>query len=230
MRRQPYANKVPSGVSRAPSARQPQHPPSQPPIQPPLKPEEPEQTAAAEGAADLVLVRAALAGDNQARARLADRLAGLPALVRARHLRMGAPLDPAALEDVTQNVLLALWRKLSRFDGRTGLPGWALGFASFELLKEIARRRRQRELASLMADPIDPASAAPTGPDEDLLRLLQRLPSADVDLLRYRHLEGLDFREIAARLGSPVATAKTRYYRALQALRRRLPAPPGEGR
>lgn len=206
---------------------------SRPPLPPPhspLKPEEPTPDTAAQGAADLALVRAALAGDAEAREQMVGRLASLPALVRARHHRMGSPLDAAALEDVTQNVLLALWRKLPRFDGRTALPGWALGFATFELLKEIANRRRQRELASLMSEP----ALEPPAPDaerhEDLLVLLQRLPAEDVELLRCKHLEGLNFREIAARLGCPMATAKTRYYRALQALRRRLPDPPGEDR
>jgi DNA-directed RNA polymerase specialized sigma24 family protein len=91
----------------------------------------------AEGAADLALARAALAGAREVGPKLVDRLSALPAMIRLKHKRLGGHLDATELEDVLQSTLLAVWRKLDRYDGRVRLLHWAYGFAVFELLKAI---------------------------------------------------------------------------------------------
>src|SRR5262245_56485898 len=86
----------------------------------------------AAGAADLELVRAALAGAREVEPRLVDCLTALPAMIRLKHQRLGGHLDATELEDVLQSTLLAVWRKLERYDGRVRLLHWAYGFAVFE--------------------------------------------------------------------------------------------------
>jgi RNA polymerase sigma factor (sigma-70 family) len=184
---------------------------------------DPEPVRAAEASADLALVRAALQGDEIARLRLSERLAGLPALIRAKHRRMGSPLAHDQVEDITQEVLLALWEKLAAFDGRVPLPAWGLGFATFEILRALGRVRRDRERTGDLPDVADPRRAPDLEATERLAVLLDRLPRQDLDILQRKHAAGYTFAEIAAQLGCPAASVKTRYYRALETLRRRTP-------
>jgi RNA polymerase sigma-70 factor (ECF subfamily) len=187
-----------------------------------------ESSRADEGSADLAIVRAALDGDPEARDRLVDRLADLPALIRAKHRRLGSPLQPAQLDDVAQNVLLALWEKLPAFDGRVPLPAWSVGFASLEILKMVGKVSRTRERTGELPEVVDPAPTATLEVTDRLASLVQHLAPLDLEILRQKHIEGRTFPEIAASCGCPPASVKTRYYRALQELRRRIQ--PEEGK
>jgi RNA polymerase sigma-70 factor (ECF subfamily) len=184
----------------------------------------------AEAAADLALVRAVLRGDESAREQLVERLVNLPALLRAKHRRLGAPLRSEQLEDVTQSVLLALWEKLASFDGRVPLPAWAVGFGAFEILRAIERANRDRKRHTELGDVIDPARAQDIASAERLARMFERLDAVDLAILRHKHIESRTFPEIAALLGWPLATVKTRYYRTLEAIRRRAPGDGNEER
>lgn len=189
---------------------------------------DPASARAAEGTADLALVQAALRGDVLARQQLPQRLEELPALLRARHRRMGAPLTPDLFEDVVQNVLLALWEKLAAFDGRVPLLAWAFGFGSFELLKAVQRAGRDRERSVELPDVVDTRPAGDIDTREQLLAMLQRLEPRDLDILQHKHIAGRTFAEIGTLLGWPAASVKTRYYRAMETIRRRLPGADGE--
>ncbi len=174
------------------------------------------------GAADLATVRDALAGDAVARQRLVELLADLPAMVRLKNTRLGAPLRAHELDDVTQNVLLALWQKLQHFDGRVPLLHWAYGFGVIEIRRAIERRGRRRERA-IDAEAVDHRVLAPAGDDPERLRVqLADLDPAEQAVIRLKHFEALTFDEIAARLGTIANTAKSRYYRGLERLRHRL--------
>jgi RNA polymerase sigma-70 factor (ECF subfamily) len=173
------------------------------------------------GEADHQLVRRVLDGDAAARLAIVDRIACLPAMVRLKHLRMGSPLQPDELDDAIQNVLLAFWRKLDRFDGRVPLLVWAHGFGAVELVKAVERRARRRQRFRAVEE--EPAAPNPPGYDTERIGLiLAAEPEADALLIRLKHFEGCTFEEIAPRTGMPVNTVKTRYYRCLERLRRRL--------
>lgn len=180
----------------------------------------------ARGRADLAIVRAALAGDETARETLVERFATLPARMRRRHRRLGAPLGADGIEDAIQNTLLSMWRKLGRFDGRVPVDRWALGFGVLEILKLVEILRRRRECSGLPADLRAPAG--PAAGDDSPLLLTGRLAAAfaalsddDREILRLKHFEDRTFVDIAARLNMLTATVKTRYYRAVERLRRR---------
>ncbi|HEX5053420.1 MAG TPA: sigma-70 family RNA polymerase sigma factor [Planctomycetota bacterium] len=178
-----------------------------------------------DGAADLVTVRAALAGSTVARHRVVELLGDLPAMMRVKNARLGSRLQQHELDDATQSVLLSLWQKLDRFDGRVPLLHWAYGFGVIEMHRIVERRARRREQTCLV-EPEAPAAPAAVARAEQASALLARglaeLDPPERDIVLLKHFEGLTFEAAAARLGLVVNTAKTRYYRALERLRARL--------
>ncbi len=172
-------------------------------------------------ARDLATVQAALTGNNVARQRVVDLLADLPAMIRIKNARLGGRLQDNELDDVVQNVLLSLWRKLAGYDGRVPLLHWAYGFGVVEIRRTLERRGRRRERE------MPHEAATETAPDslhdpERLGRLLAELDPAEQAVIRLKHFDGLTFDEIAQRLSLLANTAKTRYYRGLERLRQRL--------
>ena len=132
------------------------------------------------------------------------------------------PLDDHELDDVLQNVLLDLWRKLDRYDGRVPLAHWAYGFGVLEILTATERRRQRREQVGEVPDQLAPGMPEPRAVTERLARLCGELAETDQEILRMKHFEDRTFEDIAGRIGLPVNTVKARYYRALARLRQRL--------
>ncbi len=176
-------------------------------------------------AEDLALVSRALAGDARASEEVAERLLCVPTILRERHWRLGAPLQPDELEDAQQDTLVALWTKLAEYRGLASLEAWCFRFAVNELLRAIERKRRRawRTLAS----PEEALEGVPT-PEADELALdhavltaaLERLPEAAADVIRARHFGDLTFEALSRTSREPISTLKARYYRGLSELRR----------
>ncbi len=120
-----------------------------------------------------------------------------------RRYIMAAVLDYNAMEEILQETNLALWRKISKFDGTREFLPWALAFARMQIM---AFRKRnpggrfvnldERTLGSLATD------AAAMLPDEDsrLAHLgfcIAKLAPKDRKLLDLRYSESLSLREIS---------------------------------
>jgi RNA polymerase sigma-70 factor (ECF subfamily) len=179
----------------------------------------------AQGLQDLALVRTALAGEEAARNRLVEALAVLPDVIKRKQVRLGLLLSEHEIEDVVQVVLLALWRKLPRFDGRVPIVQWGSGFAVLELLKAAARSAQRRARSNPLPDALAAPQPRPSETAERVAEFCRDLTATDQEILRLRHFEERTFEEIAECLHMVVGSVKTRYYRALERLRRRLGAP-----
>lgn len=113
--------------------------------------------------------------DAPPRARRDDRVAEIDRRyrrrVRAYLLRMLG--DAEEVEDVTQEVFLAVHRDLHRFEGRSRLSTWILGIARRQALVHLRKRRRwvDLETAGLLDAPGGGASAERV---TDAARLLVR--------------------------------------------------------
>lgn len=179
---------------------------------------------------DLALVRAALAGRKAAVEELLERLRCVRRMLVFKNERLGAPLGHAELDDLAQETLFAVWRKLETFSGRGSLEAWAFGFCFLELLARV-RQHLRRPLAiedlppDALAEPAAPEARDPFALEEVYLGL-ERLGPPDSDLIRMKTLDDLSFEEIARREAVPVNTVKTRYYRGLERLRRLVGARP----
>lgn len=147
--------------------------------------------------------------------------------LRALARRLAAPSDA---EDIVQDTYCAALDQPSR----AGVIPWLVGVVKNRAARRrrSESRRRAREL-TIATDGTTPDTADVAARLEVARRLLQHVealepPLRDAVFLRY--YEGLEPRHMAARLGAPLGTVKTRLARALARLRERLDADHPEGR
>jgi len=142
-------------------------------------------------------------------------------------------LDRAAAEDLVQDVFVAVWRNAGRFDPERGTArSWILQIAHFRLLNELRRRNRQPQIVPdpeglvLSGFPANDPEPAETAWQQDrravLKSALEELPPPQREALALAFLEDLTHEQVAAELGVPLGTAKTRIRSGLQRLRSTL--------
>jgi RNA polymerase sigma-70 factor (ECF subfamily) len=174
---------------------------------------------------DVELLHAIARGDEQALASLYDRYRVIlfSLVLRILHSRDDA-------EDVLQELFLQVWKRASDFDESRGRP--------FTWLVTLARSRAIDRLRSLSArDRAVTESVRAAAPDEwvdavdDAIRseqsavvrrALAELPEEQRRALLLAYFEGLTQTEIAARLGAPLGTIKTRMRSGMLKLRELL--------
>ena len=172
-------------------------------------------------APDLELVRAAQRGDDAAVETLIGRLGCVRRFVAYRNARLGSPLGPDEIEDVVQETLFAVWRKLSSYEGSGAFEAWVFRFAFLEVQAQL-RKRRRGPSALEQAELIEEEVAMEGSDYERLYRVLDTLGPPSAPVIRLKHFEALTFDEIAHRLAITPNTAKTRYYRGMEVLRKML--------
>jgi RNA polymerase sigma-70 factor (ECF subfamily) len=151
----------------------------------------------------------------------------LPRIHRAALVLTGNPWDA---DDLAQETFLALARSSERFEGRSRVYTWLYG-----ILLNLDRRRRrrrgtwQRKLRVLWAGECDERAAPPAETaievgewKRSLWAEVARLPDGQRQALVLRFSEQLRYDEIAAVLGCPLGTVKSRIFHGLAALRERL--------
>jgi len=139
-------------------------------------------------------------------------------------------LDCATAEDLVQEVFLALWRNAVRFDPERGTLGaWVRQIARFRILNELRRQSRRPAIVpdpeglvldGLPADDPGPAEATWQGHCRAVLRsALDELPPLQRQALGLALVDDLTHEQVAAELGLPLGTAKTRIRAGLVKLR-----------
>jgi RNA polymerase sigma-70 factor, ECF subfamily len=173
------------------------------------------------GAADLIAGIAR--GDRVAFERFYDAYAGLAFGLIRRILR-----DREAAQEVLQEVFLQIWQDAPSYDPSRGSPeAWLVMRAktrAIDKLRSIRRREQtfvapvdERVAAAPGTRGDDPAFAAE---DRGLAQgALEQLPGPQRRAIELAFLEGLTQSEIAARLGEPLGTVKTRIRLGLERLR-----------
>lgn len=184
-------------------------------------PAHPPHPAGVDPRADLATIRATLRGDRAAGERLGERLRVVPRILAAVNACRGRRLGTQQLEDLSQDVLVIIWRKLDRFEGTGTLESWIYRICFYEYLNQVTRRRPKP-----LDDVVEPAadSERVLDPmDSELLdsALTQLGPPEEV-ILRMRHYDEMSFAEIGEELEVSTNTVKTRYYRGIRWLRQRL--------
>ena len=156
---------------------------------------------------------AALAGDEEAFGRLVA-----PAVGPGFRLAFGMLQDRAEAEDAVQEAVLKAWRKLGSFRAEADFTAWFLAIVANQC--RTVRRGRWWAVVRHAEPPELPAPDAGSAPaDHDLRRALSRL-DADRRLIVVLHYYlDMGLEDVAAVVGVPVGTVKSRLHRALGALR-----------
>lgn len=173
---------------------------------------------------DVALIQAIAARDEAALAQLYDRyrviLFGL--LMRILNNREEA-------EDVLQEVFLQVWRKAEDFDENRGRPfTWLVTLGrsrGIDRLRALATRERVTEAGAREASEeiSDAASDAFRSEQRGLVNdALAQLPEEQKRPLILAYFDGLTQSEIAANLGAPLGTVKTRMRTGMMKLRELL--------
>ncbi len=136
--------------------------------------------------------------------------------------------DDGEAEDIVERTFTRIWQDASRFDSARGsAAAWIVVIArshALSRLRVLRSRERQDEIQTGYAD--GPVMAASPLQDveasEDQERIdhaVSRLPEDQERVVRMTFFEGLTQTEIAARLGVPLGTVKTRVRLAFAKLR-----------
>lgn len=174
-------------------------------------------------AADFALVRAVCARERSAMDALFRRLECVPRIVAALNRGLGSPLDTDERNDLVQDILIVLWRKLDSYCGEARIETWVFRVCRFELMNAVRKKRRRRsidaEISNETGEQLGKHDASRLQVAESLARGLSRLDAEEAEVVRLKHYESLKFEEIAHNLKISQGTVKTRYYRALSRLK-----------
>ena len=135
--------------------------------------------------------------------------------------------DAGAAQDVVQETFLRAWRAADRFDPQlASLRVWLFAIARNAML-DHARASRARPWQRELVDPPGAEQAAGAVEDhtERLVRswvveeALRRLSAEHRTAIVQTHLQGRPYAEVAAALGVPIGTVRSRVFYGLKALR-----------
>jgi RNA polymerase sigma-70 factor (ECF subfamily) len=162
-------------------------------------------------------------GDHDAFASLIDaRLARLDAAARL------IVRDPELARDAVQEALIRAWRDLPGLRDADRFDAWLHRLTANAAL-DLIRRRKRRVIEVQLTALHAPATAdvAGTLADRQLLdQALARLDPGHRAVVALHYLLGMPLPEVAAALGIPLGTAKSRLHYALAAMRTSVGAVP----
>lgn len=165
-------------------------------------------------------------GDEEALAGLYDESGGL---VYSTALRILG--NEADAEEVTLEVYAQVWKCAADFDRNRGAAGtWLAMLARSRAIDRLRSNAAQRTLECELpenckvSDPgMLPDEAGAAGERRRTVEAaLQTLPAEQRELVELAYFSGLSHSELAARLGQPLGTVKTRIRAAMMKLRKSL--------
>lgn len=173
---------------------------------------------------DADLMRRVREGDPEA----FERLVRSHASTLRAHLRRY--VGPQIAEDLLQEVWLRLWQRAGQWKGSGSVVGWLLAIATNLALNALRARRPTESIDALIDsedwDAVAAASEAVTPePEEEVIwrdqlaRTIALIESMSADrrtVVRLARIERKPLHEIAAALGIPVGTVKSRLHHAMR--------------
>ena len=133
---------------------------------------------------------------------------------------------PELIDDVLQEVMLALWQRAVQVPPTVPLVAWLCGVARHKMFKALACASAPN-VSKMVEEPqeVDAPEIALLRQDDrrSVARGLDALPHGERIALTLL-LQGASYQEIALATGDPVSTIRTRVSRACQRLRTRIAA------
>lgn len=182
------------------------------------------QQRSEETISDEQLIESVAQGDRRAFETLYDRYASV---VFGLTLKMLG--DREVAEEAVQEIFWRVWQRAKSFDRSRTFAPWLFGIAHNYCIDELRRRRARPQsvyedddhpILSSIADDADVSESALQSEQRRIVvNALRELPAEQRQALELAYFGGLTQQEIAARLGNPLGTIKTRMRLGLQKLR-----------
>lgn len=139
-------------------------------------------------------------------------------LIRFAYRRLHTLADA---EDVVQDVLVQAYRERERHRGVDNVVPYLFRMVANRATDLLRKRKRSAPLAD--------SAVAPDEHDHWIEGMLNRLPSAQAEVIRLRFYGELPFDDVARSVGCSVPTVKSRFRYGLEKLREMLKRSGGEG-
>ena len=132
--------------------------------------------------------------------------------------------DVTKAEEVTNDVMLEVWKTAARFEGRSKVSTWILGITRHLALNAVRRKKLVTvELDDAPALVDESPSSGAREHDQDVLKrglknALGKLSTDHRDVVELTFFHGCTYQEIAEIIGCPENTVKTRMFHARKQL------------
>jgi RNA polymerase sigma-70 factor, ECF subfamily len=173
---------------------------------------------AMQGTSDEILIGRIASGD-----RLAMQVLFARHHVRVYRFVLRLVRDESSAEDLISEVFLDVWRQAGRFEGRSAVSTWLLAIARFKALSAL-RRRTDVELDEETAEAIEDTSDNPEvvlGKKDRsavIRKCLEKLSAEHREIVDLVYYHDNSVEEVAAIVGIPENTVKTRMFYARKKL------------
>lgn len=146
--------------------------------------------------------------------------------VHAVHNRVRYVVPEADVEDVTQEVFIAVLKSLHTFRGESQFSTWLRTLTNYKVAEYYRKRNRKQDPREA---PMAEAELLPDGSNDvqleeriALRRALSSMPEKYREVILLRFSDGMQFDEIAKNMGSNLESTKSLFRRAVAALRKNL--------
>lgn len=160
---------------------------------------------------------AGLAGDMTAYRKLLDALTPRLRAFVARHLISDYAAD---VEDIVQEILIAVHTQRTRYDGSRPLAPWLFAISRYKLIDHC--RRAGRRGVSVSVDAVEDLLIAPESEaaldTSELGPLLEQLPSKQRTAIDLVKLQALSVRDAAQKSGMSEAAIRVNVHRGIKTL------------
>ena len=161
---------------------------------------------------------AGLEGDARAHAELLRSL--LPVLRAFLRRRMVGQDDQ--IEDIVQDVLIAVHTRRATYDPARPFTGWLFAIARYKMIDHFRVNGRTCSIEGLEDILEAEGFAEAADARADVTRLLETIPAKQAAAIRATRLDGLSTAEAAARAGIGESDVKVSVHRGLKALADRV--------
>ncbi len=166
---------------------------------------------------DQELLRRVASGDRHAFATFYERYGGR---IAAYLSSLGAAKTD--VDDLLQDVFLAVWDRATTFDARRGVAaGWLFTIARNKWFDRL-RYQGRRPTSALESEPIQPPLRLSLETRLAVVQALGQLDDGQRSALELAYFGGLTYEETARRLELPLGTLKSRVRSGLNRLRQHL--------
>ena len=125
---------------------------------------------------------------------------------------------PAQLDDLVQEVLLAVHNKRASYDGARPFLPWLAAIARYRWVDHLRKVYRREENALEGHEPVDESEEEAVLARISLKRLFVKIPDKQAEVIELVKIEGLSIEEAARKSGQSASAVKVNIHRGLKKL------------